>query len=252
MLGIGRGFKLNLNNILNMKYILILFLFFSGFASAQNTAAYFHLADDFFERYVDNGRVRYAEIKQDPTALNDLLAEAKKLKVSPENETLYKAFWINAYNLAVINGIVQSYPVKSPLDIDGFFDKKNHSLGQRSVTLDEIEKELLLGNFPEEERFHFVLVCAAISCPPIISEAYRPETLEKQLQAQTVKALNDPQFVKVSKDKVEFSELMKWYKEDFTNGNGSLIEYANQFRKNKIPLELSSGFYTYNWNLNDI
>ncbi len=235
-----------------MKYLLIVCLLFSGLASAQNTSTYFDDADEFFQKYVDNGRVRYAEIKQNPKALKNLLAEAKKIKVSPKDEAVYKAFWINAYNLAVINGIINNYPVKSPLDIDGFFAEKKHSLGQRSVTLDEIEKQLLLGEFPTEERFHFVLVCAAKSCPPVIAKAYRPETLEKQLQEQTVKALNDPQFVKVGKDKVQFSELMKWYNKDFTKGKFSLIEYVNQFRKNKIPSSLSSGFYAYNWELNDI
>ncbi len=235
-----------------MKYTLIFFLLISGFASAQNASAYFDLADDFFARYVDNGRVRYAEIKQNPKALQDLLTEAKKLKLSPQNEAEYKAFWINAYNIAVINGIVKSYPVSSPLDIDGFFDVKKHSLGQRSVTLDEIENQLLFGEFPEEERFHFVLVCAAISCPPIIPEAYRPETLESKMQEQTVKALNDPEFIKVTKDKVEFSELLNWYSDHFTKGSRSLIEYVNRFREDKIPSGLSAGFYKYNWNLNDL
>lgn len=235
-----------------MKNILFLFLLISGSVSAQSTSTFFDMADNFFERYVDNGKVRYAEIKQNTKPLNDLLNEAKKVKISSESKAEYNAFWINAYNLAVIKGIVNSYPVKSPMDISGFFNEKKYSLGQKSVTLDEIEKQLLLGVFPEEERFHFVLVCAAKSCPPIIQKAYRPETLEDQLQQQTLKAINDPQFVRVSKDKVEFSELMKWYKKDFTKGKITLIEYANKFRKNKIPAGLSSGFYTYNWELNEL
>jgi hypothetical protein len=234
-----------------MKYIIILCLFLSGSVTAQ-TSTFFDLADDFFQTYVDNGRVRYAEIKQNPKALKNLLNKAKNIKISSENEAEYKAFWINAYNIAVINGIVKAYPVKSPMDIKGFFNEQKHSLGQRSVTLDEIEKKILLGTFPEEERFHFVLVCAAKSCPPIIAEAYRPQNLEKQLQQQTVKAMNDPQFVKVKKDKVLFSEVMKWYNKDFTNNKTSLIDYANKFRKNKISNSLTSGFYTYNWELNDI
>lgn len=75
---------------------------------------------------------------------------------------------------------------------------------------------MLFAVFPEEARFHFVLVCAAIGCSPIVTKAYRPETLEKQLQEQTVKAMNSPDFVKVEKDKVLLSELMKWYEKDFS------------------------------------
>ncbi len=234
-----------------MKYVAILFLFISGSLASQDTDSYFNLADKFFNTYVENGLVKYAEIKKNPKSLNDLMAQAKNINIPPSNEAQFKAFWINAYNLAVIDGIVKSYPVKSPMDIKGFFDQKTYSLGQKSLTLDQIEKKMLLGNFPDEERFHFVLVCAAKSCPPIISKAYRPETLEAQLQQQTVKALNDPNFLKLTRDKVEFSEMMKWYKEDFTKGNVTLIDYVNKFRTKKIPEGIASGYYTYNWELNE-
>lgn len=235
-----------------MKKILFLLLLVTGSAVAQNASVFFDMSDDFFQQYVENGKVRYAEIKENPKALNNLLAEAKKAKVSPSNEAEYKAFWINAYNLAVIKGIVDAYPVKSPLDIDGFFNSKKYSLGQRSVTLDEIEKEILLGKFPEEERFHFVLVCAAKSCPPIIKEAYLPAKIEQQLQQQTISTLNDPGFIRVTGNKVLFSEIMKWYNKEFTGDGKSLIEYVNQFREKKIPANLEQGYYKYNWELNGI
>ncbi len=235
-----------------MKNIFILFLLISGSVSAQNNTTYFDRADEFFQKYVHNGKVKYAEIKQNPKALNELMAEAKKAKVSLENEAEYKAFWINAYNIAVIKGIVESYPVKSLMDIRGFFNEKKFSLGQQSVTLDEIQKKLLFGNFPEEEWFHFVLVCAAKSCPPVINKAYRPEILEEQLEQQTIKALNDPQFVRVTGNKVLFSEIMNWYNPDFTQNGDSLIEYVNRYRIKKIPANLQTGFYEYNWQLNDL
>ena len=234
-----------------MKNILFLFLLLSGTITAQDNSAFFEQADDFFSTYVENGKVKYAEIKQNPKALNDLLALAKTAEVSPEEEAEYKAFWINAYNLAVINGIIKEYPVGSPMDVVGFFNKKKHSLGQQSVTLDQIEHDLLFENFPDEERFHFVLVCAAKSCPPLISEAYKPATLEEQMQRQTENALNDPQFIRVNGNKILFSEIMKWFNEDFTGDGSSLIQYANRFRKNKLPANAEVGFYKYDWDLND-
>ncbi|HZJ35558.1 MAG TPA: DUF547 domain-containing protein [Gillisia sp.] len=170
---------------------------------------------------------------------------AKKIEVSTENPDQYKAFWINSYNLAVISGIVKNYPVNSPMDIDGFFDKISYEIGGKKVTLNSIENDLLRAEFPEP-RFHFVLVCAAKSCPPIISEAYRPETLEKQLQRQTEKAMNNPQFVQVQKDKLLFSEIMKWYEQGFTKNGQILIGFANKYRKIPIPNNFETGFYKYN------
>ncbi|WP_348647892.1 DUF547 domain-containing protein [Arenibacter sp. F20364] len=40
---------------------------------------------------------------------------------------VYQAFWINTYNLLVIKGIVDHYPVKSPLDVPSFFYKSTYS-----------------------------------------------------------------------------------------------------------------------------
>lgn len=234
-----------------MKCFFILFLFSSVLARAQNNEVFYNMADEFLQNYVVNGKVKYAQIQQNPKALKDLMAEAKKVKVSAEDELEYKAFWINAYNLAVISGIVDSYPVVSPLKIKGFFDQRQFNLAGKAVTLDEVEKELLFANFPEEERLHLVLVCGAVSCPALLNVAYRPELLEKQLEEQTRTALNNPEFVKVGQKKVLFSEIFKWYKEDFTSGGRSLIQYVNQFRQNKIPEGLESGYYEYNWELNE-
>jgi len=233
-----------------IKSLIFLFLLTSTMLSAQDPSIFFDSADNFFQTYVENGKVKYAEIKQNPKALSYLMEEAKKVEVSTVNPDQYKAFWINSYNLAVISGIVKNYPVNSPMDIDGFFDKTSYEIGGKEVTLNSIENDLLRAKFPEP-RFHFVLVCAAISCPPIIPEAYRAETLEKQLQRQTEKAMNNPQFVQVQKDKVLFSEIMKWYEQDFTKNGQTLIEFANKYRKNPIPNKFETGFYNYNWKLNE-
>ncbi len=233
-----------------MKQFSFLIILISSFSFAQETSKFFDASDKFFKQYVSNGRVKYAEIKQNPNDLYELLSLAESIKVSTEDPDIYKTFWINSYNIAVISGIVKEFPVKSPIDIKGFFNVKTHSLGQKSVTLDDIEKILLLGNYPEEPRFHFVLVCAAKGCPPIIAEAYRPETLEKQLQQQTVKAMSSSEFVKIQKDTLLLSELMNWYQKDFIKGGLSLINYINKYRKTPLPTDLKIQFYNYNWELN--
>ncbi|MDT0691513.1 DUF547 domain-containing protein [Salegentibacter sp. F188] len=235
-----------------MKHLTLLFLLFSAVLTAQDTPEFFTKADNFLKTYVENGNVKYAEIKENPEDLKQLLNLAKRFETNPEEEEIFKAFWINAYNLGVIDGIVKNYPVKSPLEIEGFFDKQPHSLGLKSVTLDEIEHELVFGNFPQEERFHFALVCAAKSCPQLISEAYMPGILEQQLQEQTLNTLNDPEFIRINGNQVLLSEIFNWYKEDFTSKGQSFIQYVNQFRTNKISERKTVDFYEYNWELNDL
>ncbi len=233
------------------KITILIFLLSIQFGFSQSTADFFAKADSFFKTHVTNGRVNYKNIKKDPALLNELLDIASGISVSKSKPKTYQAFYINAYNLAVIKGIVTKYPVKSPTSIKGFFDKKTYTLGGKNTTLNDLENKILRKNFPNEARFHFVLVCAGLGCPPIISAAYKPSSLESQLQRQAVKALNNPSFIKVKGKKVQLSQIFEWYKGDFTR-NGSEIDYVNKFRKEKIPTDAKISYYPYNWSLNHI
>lgn len=112
----------------------------------------------------------------------------------------------------------------------GFFDKEKYNLGGVSITLNDIENKLLRAQF-NDACFHFLLVWGAIGCPPIINSAYKPETLENQLQQQTKKALNNPNFIKVEGNTVLVYEIFKWYKEDFVKKGQTEIDFINQYRK---------------------
>ncbi|GMN09927.1 hypothetical protein MTsPCn9_19700 [Croceitalea sp. MTPC9] len=229
---------------------ILAFLF--QFGIAQNTTDFFSKADTFFKTYVKNGRVDYRSLKENPDSLNELIDLTNAISVSESDKATYQAFWINGYNLSVIKGIVDNYPIKSPLDKAGFFDKTKHNIGGKSITLNDIENKLLRGNFPKEARFHFVLVCAGLGCPPIISNAYFPNILDSQLQKQTELALNNPNFIKVKGKKVQLSQLFEWYKGDFTQGGKSQIDFVNQYRNEKIDSGAKVGYYAYDWTLNEI
>lgn len=219
-------------------------------SQSQELESFFEQTDSFLKAYVQNGRVAYDKIKSSPSELENILALAKDIKVSESEPNTYQAFWINAYNLSVIKGILDNYPLKSPLDKPGFFDKTTYELAGKSITLNDIEHKLLRAKF-KDARFHFVLVCGAIGCPPLIGNAYLPTTLGSQLETQTKLALNGT-FLKVNskKKRVEGSEILKWYKEDFILNHDSEIDFINEYRTEKIPQNYRLTYFTYNWNLN--
>jgi len=234
------------------KIVYIVVVFFGSLSlSAQDLNSFIEKADAFFKTNVSNGKVAYSNIKKDTKALEEVLKLAEGISVEKEDSKNYQSFWINAYNLSVIKGIIDHYPTKSPLDHKGFFDKTKHSLGGKKITLNDIEHKLLRAQF-NDARFHFVLVCGAIGCPPLINKAYKPSTLEAQLQKQAELALNGNYFIKVNakKKKVEGSEILKWYKGDFTMDGMTEIEYINTFRTEKIPENYKLTYFTYNWNVN--
>jgi len=234
----------------NLLAILFCFLtILTG--SAQNEAEFFTQADTFFNTYVENGSVDYKSIVKDPTSINELLDTAKKISISKDNRADYQAFWINGYNLLVIKSIVDNYPIKSPLDKAGFFELKKHEIGGEKITLNDIEHKMLRAIFPREPRFHFVLVCAGLGCPPIINKAYLPNTLDIQLEKQTSLAMNNPEFIQVDKKRVRISQIFEWYKSDFTKDGKRLVDFINQYRTEKLPEKVKVSFYPYNWALNE-
>ncbi|WP_111708052.1 DUF547 domain-containing protein [Lutibacter citreus] len=232
-------------------YIPIFIILISAQVQSQTLDVFFQKADTFFKKNVSNGKVAYNNIHENQSELNDLFNLAKTIKVNKKNKNEYQAFWINTYNLTVIKGIIDNYPTKSPLSIAGFFDKKEYDLGGTKTTLNNIEHEFLRANF-KDPRFHFVLVCGAIGCPPLIQEAYLPISVNHQLEKQTTLALNGNYFITVNKKKkrIEGSEILKWYKEDFTMNKTTEIDFINKYRNEKIPSNYKLSYSTYNWNLN--
>ena len=233
------------------RNIIYAVLFLSTQVFSQDINVFFEKTDAFLKTYVSNGKVAYADIHSDPEGLNALMDLAGTISVSKEAPDVYQAFWINAYNLSVIKGIIDNYPTKSPLDIAGFFDKVTFKLAGKDVTLNAIEHKVLRAQF-NDARFHFVLVCGAIGCPPLINEAYYPDKLEEQLDRQTRLALNGDYFIRVNtrKKRIEGSEILKWYKEDFTMNGQTEIDFINIYRKDKIPSNYKLSYFTYNWKLN--
>ena len=143
------------------KILLILITCFVFQGYSQNTTTFFEKADAFFKENVSQGRIAYSKIHANQKNLNELMTLAEGIKISVDDSNAYQAFWINSYNLSVIKGVINNFPLKSPLDKAGFFDKTKYNLGGKKVTLNDIENKLLRAQF-KDARFHFVLVCGAI------------------------------------------------------------------------------------------
>lgn len=232
-----------------MKYIaahLLILLALHTFA--QNS--FFQDADNFFQNYVTVGLVNYDSITKNPGQLNRLVNEIADYVVIGKSPEEQKAFYTNAYNILVIKQIIDNYPTPGPMDIDGFFNETSFNVAGRKVTLDELEKEILFRAFPDP-RLHFILVCAAMGCPPIADYAYTPASLDSLIEHKTKEVLNINWYVRVYKKKTQISNVFEWYKENFLNDTTSIKSYINQYRDLQIPDEHTLDVYEYDWSLND-
>ena len=90
------------------------------------------------------------------------------------------------------------------------FDKK--------YSLNEIENQLIRA-VHKDARVHFVLNCAAISCPPLLAEALTETNLEKQLMDRTRKFILDASQNSFKKDRIVISSIFDWYQKRFWQYN---------------------------------
>lgn len=233
----------------NILFSTILLVSFSTIEAAD-LADFTKRSDAFFSKYVNNGLVAYKDIKANSAQINSLYSDIESMSLANASNDQKKAFYINAYNLIVIYQVAKFYPLKSPLDQSGFFDKVKHKVAGESLTLNHLEIKKLLLPY-KDARIHFALACAAKSCPPLASFAYTPDKLDQQLKQRTAEAINNKDWLKVKDNKVLISKIFDWYKKDFTQTGMSVLEWINQYRNQKIPSGYSLGYYEYNWSLNE-
>ncbi len=101
-----------------------------------------------------------------------------------------------------------------------------------------------------EPRIHFAIVCASVSCPKLLNEAYTSKNLDVQLTKATKDFLADNTKNSISTDKLELSKIFQWFAKDFKQ-NGALIDFLNLNTDIKISNKAKTSYKDYNWNLNE-
>lgn len=201
-------------------------------------------------KYVnDNGDVDYRGFKSDTASLEEYLsnlAENSPKKDWSKSEKL--AYYINLYNAATVKLILDYYPVKSIKDIKNPWGKDWVKTGDGVISLGDIEHKLL--RKMDEPRIHFAINCASFSCPKLLNKAFKAKKLEAQLNEVTLDFINDKTKNTISKEKMQLSNIFKWYKKDFTE-NGSLIDYIKPYTKVEISTDTDIDYLKYDWNLNE-
>lgn len=228
----------------------VILLGFFAFAKAQ-LSTFSAATKELLNNQVTDGSVNYAAIKKNPKNLQLAVEALKKIDIDKLSDNECKALLINAYNIFTIKGIVDNYPTKSVMDIKNFFDLQSFDLGGKKVSLNQLEKEILFKRFPDE-RLHFVLVCGALSCPPITPKPFTGENVEFMLKKLTKAAINNPALVQLDMHEktATVSKIFDWYSKDFTK-KSDLTTYLNNYRENTIPEGFTIKYMNYDWSLNE-
>jgi Protein of unknown function, DUF547 len=224
--------------------------------------------DRLLKAHVVNGLVNYDGFKADPAFAEYLkLLNSTNPATLPRNEQL--AFWINAYNaytIQLINVKNERESIRNVnkslglLRLKGPWSEPFAMVGGRTYTLDDIEQRTIRPTF-REPRIHFALVCAAIGCPPLRSEAYTGARVDAQLTEQTVKFLTQTPTknrVDVANRTVYRSPVFSFsdYMNDFGGSEAAVGRFiARYYPAGPEKTLLESGTFSvtrteYDWSLN--
>ncbi len=232
--------------------ILSLILTTLSYGQAKDTTSIFEDFNQFLLNEVVFGLIDYQSLNQDQSRLNRLVSKIADYNPRDLPQSHQTAFYINSYNILVIKQIADNYPVKKPLDIDGFFKKNTFNVAGEMLTLDQIEFDKLFSP-TRDPRIHFALGCGARSCPFLYDNAFYPDKLEEQLEFRAQLIIDRPNYVHVDdqKKKVTLNKIFDWYKDQFVFAGGTLIKYVNKYRFYKVPEDYEVGFQEYDWTVND-
>ena len=238
-----------------MRYLVLPFLLIYSLTALGQEKDSKSLFDDFNAFFVNEvvfGLVDYGALKENPETLNNLVTQIANYSLEGVSQDHRAAFYINTYNTLVIKQIVDNYPIKSPMDVKGFFKITTFEVANEIVTLDQIEFIKLFAA-TNDPRIHFALGCGARSCPYLYGNAFYPEKLQEQLEFRAQLIIDRPNYVHVLDDekKVVLNKIFDWYSDQFIENAGSLLSYVNKYRFYKVPDRYEVEFQEYDWSLND-
>jgi len=243
---------------------------------------------DILNNFVDkDGMVDYRALRRKKLELKNLLNEFDNLDPNeyncwPKEDKI--AFWINAYNIQMLNIIIANYPIAasrilslfwgphSIRHIKGIWTDYKFMVMDEEFTLREIQQRFFRKEF-EEPRIYFAISYASLSSPPLRSEPYYGYKLSQQLEDQTKRFLSSGRALKIDRDKrtVYLSAILQstWHGQEFIGKFGTDKKFKDQQPATRAVLNfitnyiaqrdvdfLEVGNYSvqhikYDWTLND-
>ena len=221
------------------------------------------------EKYVDdNGLVDYLGLAADRQALDRFVGQVETTgpKSDPDAFPTREdrlAYYINAYNAHVFSGVLDLGPdAKTVWGFTGtglgFFVRMKVIVDGETMSLKSLEDDLIREGF-KDPRIHAALNCASVGCPKLPAEAFLPERLEEQLDAEMAKFVNEERNCKIdaAAGTATLSKIFDWFRGDFeeyemAHGGGGLREYINRYRPadSQLSADLKLKFSKYDKSLN--
>ena len=211
-------------------------------------------------------RFDYAAVSgEDRQRLKDYLRTLGKTDIAAYNRDEQIAFWMNLYNAAIADLVLDNAPVGSIRDIPGPgigvfgpWRRPVATIYGRAVSFDDIEHRILRVAFNDMGiPIHYGVNCASEGCPPLAPRAHTAENWRANLAATASQFVNCPHGVRFDGDELRTSKIYhSWFREDFGGSDESviahLVEYAEPALARRLEGRRAIAGDFYDWRLNAV
>ncbi len=213
---------------------------------------------NIIKNYVSDGAIDYKKIKVSPEYKLYKVISADLENFSPEILPVREraSFYINLYNLMVIDFII-SYGVRETvLELEGFFVNLKYRLGGKNISLYDIEFNLF-NEFLDLELLRYIpftLVRGSKTSPHL--RFFTGENLIENMKLSVKDYIASSDIVIVPEEKyIILPEFIKWHTDKFKNID-TIKDFFEEFFKNSKREALKDikevYFSEYDWNLNTV
>ncbi|MCP5019343.1 MAG: DUF547 domain-containing protein [Ketobacter sp.] len=205
-------------------------------------------------------RFDYANVTVEHRALlTGYINRLQSLPILQYKKAEQQAYWINLYNALTVDLILSRYPVASIRKIKfGFFsfgpwDEKLAEVDGQPLSLNDIEHRILRPIW-QDNRIHYAVNCASISCPNLAPQAFTRANTESLLHEGAINYINHPRAVAFVGSDLKLSTIYDWYQDDFGGSEQGVIQHLLRYAKPELAGRLRSHAgdidYDYDWGLN--
>lgn len=171
----------------------------------------------------------------------------ESVPVSDLNKDEQLAFWLNLYNVSVIEkmgaNINQTGRIKklrgTPGNAGKWWADKNIEVEGVLVSLEDIEQNILARHW-QNPLFIYGLFYGVNGDGFSSSVAFTGENVERQLKTMAKSFLNDKDNIKVKRGQARISSLLAWNKASvFGNSDEAILEHIREYANNKTSNKLA-------------
>ncbi len=231
--------------------IILLFIFFISQTSngqKQLLGSFIDQTDDLLQSHVEYEKVHYQVLASNKLVMNELVTKIATIDLAPLSEQEQKAFYINAYNILVINSIVGYYPLLSIDEYWEFEKEKIQLVAGKKYGLNELKKFIV--DKYQDTRLYFILADGTVSGAITPNFAYKAENIDNQIESQLISLFNRYQFLQIDalKKEAKIPFIFKKYKENF---KPSVVDFINKYSLLKLGKDYYIRYGNDNRQLND-